>query len=109
MVNLYLDEDVNILIATLLRTGTINVITTLESDMLGSEDDVQLEYATGKNAAIVTHNRVHFENLFEKYVEKNKTHAGIIILIRRDVYLMARKLSKFAITHDDISNQLWYI
>lgn len=109
MVNLYLDENVNILVATLLRARTINVITTLESDMLGSEDDIQLEYAASKNAAIVTHNRIHFENLFEKYVEENKTHSGIIILVRRDVYLMARKLSKFAITHDDISNQLWYV
>jgi hypothetical protein len=109
VVNLYLDEDINILLATLLRARNINVITTLESNMLGSEDDDQLDYSTSKISAIVTHNRVHFENLYGKYIDLNKTHSGIIILIRRDVYLMAKKLSRFAITHDDISNQLWYV
>lgn len=109
MINLYLDENVNILLATLLHARNINVITTLESNMLGTGDEEQLEFATNKNAAIVTHNRVDFEKLYRKYTELNRTHSGIIILIRRDVYLMARKLSRFVTIHKDLKDQLWYV
>jgi len=109
VINLYLDENVNILLATLLRARSINVITTRESDMLGKGDEEQLEYAVNQKAAIVTHNRVDFENLYRTYMEEKKTHSGIIILIRRDVYLMAKKLSRFVTIHENIENQLWYV
>lgn len=109
MVNLYLDEDVNILVATLLHTRNINVITTIESKMLGSSDRIQLEYATNNKLSIVSHNRVDFENLYREYVEGRKEHTGIIVLIRRDVYEMVRRLARFSLMHENIANQLWYV
>lgn len=109
MVKLYLDEDVHGLLASLLRARNISVETTPESGMLGKGDNDQLDYATARNAVIVTHNRVDFEKLFAEYVEHRKTQGGIIILIRREVYVMASRLSKFVLLHDDLKNQLWYV
>jgi predicted nuclease of predicted toxin-antitoxin system len=108
-VKLYLDEDVHGLLARLLRARNISVETTPEGSMLGKNDWEQLEYATQKNAVLVTHNRVDFENLFTKYVEQGKSLNGIIILIRREVYVMANRLSKFVLAHEEIKNQLWYV
>lgn len=39
----YLDEDVDVLVATLLRSRGLVVQTTLEADRLGADDNVQLE------------------------------------------------------------------
>lgn len=109
MVKLYLDEDVHGLLAKLLRARNISVETTQEGKMLGKDDWEQLEYATQTNAVIVTHNRVDFENLFTSYAEQGKSQNGIIVLIRREVYVMASRLSKFVLSHEDIKNQLWYV
>lgn len=109
MAKLYLDEDVHGLLAALLRARNISVETTQESNMLGESDEDQLTYAIKSKAALVTHNRVDFENLHTRYLEKSIKHYGIIILIRRDVHLMGNRLSRFLQTHDEITNKLWYV
>ena len=77
--------------------------------MLGKSDEAQLKYAVSSEAALVTHNRVDFEKLYTHYMNKSIKHYGIIILIRRDVHLMANRLSGFLQTHDQIVNKLWYV
>lgn len=68
MVKLYLDEDVNILLAKLLKAKNILNETTQESGMLGKNDLEQMEYAIKSEAALVIHNRVHFEKIYEDYI-----------------------------------------
>ena len=109
MVKLYLDEDVNILLVSLLRARNIEVTSTLERKMLGSTDVRQLEYASSIDSALVTHNRVDFENLFREFVQSGRTMTGIVILVRRDVHLMAQRLSRFCLQHERLENQLLYI
>ena len=109
MVNLYLDENINILLASLLHGRNIYVVTALENKMLGKSDQEQLEYATQHHSAIVTHNRMDFENIFQQYIEEGKKFSGIVILRRRNVYQMAQLLSKFVLSHENIDNQLWYV
>lgn len=109
MVHLYLDENVDVLLAKLLRAKAITVTTALENKTLGWDDEPQLELATRLGAAIVTHNRDDFEDLYRRYLELGKTHQGIIILIRRNVYEMGRRLARLALAHDDMANQLWYV
>lgn len=69
----------------------------------------QLDFATGLDAAIVTHNRADFEHLFREYIEARKHFAGIIILRRRNVYQMAQQVAKFVFSHESIDDQLWYL
>ncbi len=109
MVRLYLDEDVNVLLASLLRARNIRVSTTLEHNMLGKSDREQLFFAKSLDAAIVTHNRSDFERLFHQCIESGASFSGIIVLIRRDVREMVRRLSRFCLSHESIENQLWYI
>jgi len=109
VVKLYLDEDIHGLLAVLLRARNISVESTQESKMLGKSDEAQLNYAIKSEAALVTHNRVDFENLYIRNMKKSIKHYGIIILIRRDVHLMANRLSGFLQAREDLLNKLWYV
>ena len=62
-IDLYLDEDVNVLIADLVRARGFRVTTTQAGEQIGTTDENQLAFATSQKRAILTHNRVHFENL----------------------------------------------
>ena len=77
--------------------------------MLGKSDREQLQFASQRGAAVVTHNRVDFEKLFREYIELGRNFSGIIILVRRNVYQMAQHLSRFALAHESINDQLWYV
>lgn len=60
-IRLYLDEDVDVLVAALLKGYGFEAVTTREAGRLGSEDEEQLAHAVRKGMAVLTHNRVHFE------------------------------------------------
>lgn len=109
MAKLYLDEDVNILLASLLRSRNIDVVTTLEANRLGASDTDQLTFASSLQAAIVTHNRVDFEELFREYLAEGKNHWGIVVLVRRNVHMMTERLVRFGISSEDTENRLFYV
>jgi len=108
---LYLDEDVSILVATLLRARGFDVVTTRDEGMLGQDDPTQLAHATSLERCIITHNRVDFEHQHRDYLEAGRSHFGIIVASRRSPYEMARRLAVLlnALTADEIENQLLYI
>ena len=81
-VEVYLDEDVDVLVANLLRARGFRATTTREADQLGSSDAEQLAYAVAQRLALVTHNRHHFEALARRYSEGGQTHYGIILAVR---------------------------
>ena len=62
-IDLYLDEDANVLIADLVRARRFQVTTTQAAGLKGTTDANQLAFATSQKKAILTHNRVHFEAL----------------------------------------------
>jgi hypothetical protein len=111
MISLYIDEDVDVLLKPLLRAKGITVITALEEEMLGNGDREQLEHAVKLKCAFLTHNRIHFEQLFNELIKEGKEHYGIIITTRRNVYELARRIASFLERHSlkDIRNQLLYI
>ncbi len=55
-VKLYLDEDVDPLLAKVLRNRGHDVITTQEANMLSSSDDAQFKFAISQDRAFFTHN-----------------------------------------------------
>ena len=107
---LYLDEDVSALVATLLRVRGFNITTAREEGMLSRDDPDQLAHAIMLERCIFTHNRVHFEELHRRYVEGGQKHFGIIIGSRRDPHELARRIAKLldALAADEIENQLLY-
>lgn len=66
-VELYLDEDVSVLVAELLRSHGFDVLTAREAGQLGKSDEEQLAYALSQSRALVSHNRSDFEALAQQY------------------------------------------
>ena len=110
-IELYLDEDVDVLITDLLKAYGFSALTTRDADQIQNSDADQLAYAAMQQKALLTHNRVHFEVLAKSYFEKNKTHWGIIIAVRRSSYEIVQRLLSILnqVTADDMKNQIRYI
>jgi hypothetical protein len=110
-IDLYLDEDVNVLIGDLIRARGFRVTTTQAAGQIGTTDENQLAFATSQRKAILTHNRVHFESLALRYFEKKKAHSGIIIAVRRPPKELSRRILILldSVTADEIENQIRYI
>jgi predicted nuclease of predicted toxin-antitoxin system len=110
-IELYLDEDVSVLIADLLLARGFVATTTQEVGNLGYSDREQLEYATSQHKALLTHNRADFEALAQQYFSSGKLHHGIIIAVRRPPYDVVRRLLTIlnSVTRDELENQLRYI
>jgi hypothetical protein len=110
-IELYLDEDVEVLVAALLRARGFVAVTTLEAGHLGASDSDQLLHATNLGKAILTHNRRHFAELARNCVAAGQHHAGIIIATRHPTYELLRRLLRIMnnVTADEIRDQVRYI
>lgn len=111
-IQLYLDEDISVVVAELLRAHGFDVICAREAGKLGVTDDTQLQFAGSQRRAILTHNRRDFESLHQAALDEQRDHAGIIIANRRasDADLARRVLKLLDLfTADEIKNQLLYI
>jgi predicted nuclease of predicted toxin-antitoxin system len=60
-IGLYLDEDVNVLVAALLRAHGFDALTTQEAGRLAASDVEQLAYAASHQRALLSHNRADYE------------------------------------------------
>lgn len=107
----YLDEDVSVLVATLLRARGFNVTTTRDEGMLEQSDSEQLARAVSLGRCIITHNRLDYEALHRSCVASDQEHHGIIIASRRNAYELARRIAMplDALSADEIQNQLLYL
>lgn len=110
-IELYLDEDVNVVVADLLRARGFITITTRAVGQLGKSDADQLAYVVSQKMTLLTHNRVDFERLAKQYFALGKTHYGIIIAVRRSPSEIARRLLLILnqTTASEMQNQLRYI
>ncbi|NET10328.1 MAG: hypothetical protein F6K16_37640 [Symploca sp. SIO2B6] len=108
---LYLDEDVNVLIADLLRARGFDAITTRDAEQLHATDAEQLAYAVSQSRTIVTHNRTDIEELVQSYFDSGQTHYGVIFAVRRPPQEIAQRLLAILnqTTSDEMENQVRYI
>jgi predicted nuclease of predicted toxin-antitoxin system len=107
----YLDEDVDILVAHLLTARGLDLTTAREQKMLGKTDPEQLLFATSLERCFLTHNRLDFEQLHTNYLINGQEHRGILIAKRRNSYEIAERIAILldTLTADEIANQLLYI
>ncbi|MGF1520968.1 MAG: DUF5615 family PIN-like protein [Leptolyngbyaceae cyanobacterium] len=110
-IHIYLDEDVDVLVASLLRSRGFNATTAQQAKQLGKTDTEQLEYATSQGAATLTHNRTDFEDLAREYFNAGKFHSGIIVAVRKTYTEVVLRLLTIldSITSDEMENQILYI
>ena len=109
-IDLYLDEDVDVLVSGLVRARGFGAMTTEAAQLKTDSINVRL-LAASRHKTLLTHNRVHFEALARQYFEEKKTHSGIIIAVRRKPQELSSRalilLNTF--TADEIENQIKYI
>ncbi len=110
-IELYLDEDVSVLVAELLRARGFEAMTTREAGQLQNSDADQLAYAVSQRRTFLTHNRTHFEALAKDYLATGQTHYGIIIAVRHPPHEIVRRLLLILnhVTADEMQDQLRYI
>ncbi len=108
---IYTDEDVNILVGELLKGRGFRAITARDAGQLGKPDQDQLAYAAEASLTVLTHNRADFEELHRQYLTDGRSHAGIIIAVRRSPYGITDRLLQMldTVTADEMQNQLLYI
>ena len=110
-IELYLDEDVSVLVAELLRARGFSVQTTQEAGQTGAADDEQLTYAVSQRRALLTHNRDDFARLALEYFADGRSHYGVIVAVRRPPNEIVRRLLVIInkTTSDEVENQLIYV
>jgi predicted nuclease of predicted toxin-antitoxin system len=108
---LYLDEDVNVLVAQLLRAQGFDVTTARDAGQLQATDAEQLAYAVSQGRTLVTHNRTDFEELVVDYFNSGQIHYGVIFAVRRSPQDIAHRLIAILnqMTSDEMQNQVRYI
>lgn len=97
-ITLYLDEDVDPLLAQVLRDRGIDCVSAKEARNLGRSDRDQLTFATNQGRAILTLNVRDFVRLATESASSGRHHTGIIVsdhlpfreLLRRVVVLLQR-------------------
>jgi len=111
-IRLYLDEDVSVFVAQLIRPHGFDVLTTREAQNLGQADAAQLQFAATHQRTILTHNRCDYELLHETALGEQRSHAGILIANRRaSDFELARRIMIVldTFTSDELTNQLLYL
>src|SRR5258705_13873703 len=88
----YLDEDVDVLVADLLRAHGFSATSALEAGQLHKDDREQLAYAVSERKTLLTHNRADFEALALSYFAEGEVHYGIIFAVRRSPYEIVKRL-----------------
>ena len=108
---LYADEDVDVLVADLVRARGFDMLTTREAQRLHATDEEQLALAASEGRALLTHNRADFEALHQAYITTGKHHAGILIAVRHPAYEIVRRLLLILnqVTADEMGDQLRYL
>jgi predicted nuclease of predicted toxin-antitoxin system len=110
-IKFYLDEDVDVLVAEMIRSEGFYAISTDEAGRKGQSDRQQFEFAVSQNYTIVTHNRIDFEKLAQEYFTNEETHYGLIISVQRPPQTVAARLLHILndFTADEMKNQIIYI
>jgi len=110
-IRLYLDEDVNVMIADLLKARGFDSLTVRDAGRLSASDEEQLAYAVSQKRTLVTHNRTDFEELTQIYFNTEQKHCGVIFAVRRPPQEIAQRLLVILnqVTADEMENQVRYI
>jgi predicted nuclease of predicted toxin-antitoxin system len=110
-IEFYLDEDVSLLVAELLRVRGFKAQTTQEAGRKQADDEAQLAYAVSQRRAVVTHNRDDFARLAQSYFAAGRKHYGIIIAVRRPPQEIVARLMTILnqTTAGEMEDQLIYI
>ncbi len=108
--NLYLDENIPVVLCAALAPHGVTCLTTQQAGNLGLSDFQQLAFATTEGRALMTFNCKDFLPLVQQWHESNRTHAGLILSKELLIPELLRRFRQFLHRQqtDDLSNLvLW--
>ena len=110
-VSLYLDEDVRVLLAEVLRNRGYEASHVLEVGRTGKSDEEQLTYAIRHKMAILTHNIRDYRILSRSYKAQGKNYFGIIVTDQLPFSELLKRTLKFLSLNskDSIKNRLIWL
>ena len=110
-ISLYLEEDVNVLIANLLKARGFEVTHARSAGKLQKSDVELLADAVSQRKTLLTHNRVGFEALAKACFATGQRHYGIIFTLRHPPQQIVPRLLIILnhVTADEMQNQVRYI
>lgn len=110
-IKLYLDEDIDPLLANVLRDRGYDVLTTHDAKMHKSDDHKQIDFATSQGRAILTHNVRDFHRIAKEYGKISKFHSGIILSSQLPFKELLKRILRLLHKHnaEDILNQLMWL
>lgn len=89
---LYTDEDIDGELAAQIRARGYDAISTPEVDNMTLSDEMQVDFATSQERAILTHNAKDFEPLFRDFLQRGKDHYGIVISDQIEIGELLRRV-----------------
>ena len=107
---LYLDEDVRLLLAEVLRQRGYDTIHAVEVKMHGKSDPAQMAYAVKNHRAILSHNIRDYILLAKEYSHKGLKHNGIIVSDQVAFEKLLKRVLKFLYKNskEELENQfIW--
>lgn len=110
-VSIYLDEDVRVLLAEVLRNRGYEASHVVEVGRTGKSDEEQFAYAVRHKMAILTHNIRDYIILSRSYKSQGKSHFGIIVTDQLPFSELLKRTLKFLSLNskDSIKNRLIWL
>jgi predicted nuclease of predicted toxin-antitoxin system len=108
---LFLDEDVQVPVATALRRRGFNVLHAQEAMRKGRPDEEQWMFAQQEQRALFTYNVKDFIEIHNESVRKNKDHWGIILSKQRTFSETFHRLLHFlqSHSHEEVRNRIFFL
>ena len=104
------DENFDPAVSLALRRAGYDAIHIYDVKRQGASDEAQLLFAIQENRAILTKDRIDFEDLHRTYMLNGWEHCGIVACMPYDTRTMIRELLEFLEDKEEVmSNQLLYV
>ena len=110
-VHFYLDENVEVVVADLLKHAGVACTTARDAGMLHRSDPDQLAHAAALGWVLVTYNRDDYLALDADYRADGRMHAGIVAAFKQPIRRLADGLIALADdkTADEMVGQVFYL
>jgi predicted nuclease of predicted toxin-antitoxin system len=114
VLRLYLDADIDPLVARQLQTRGYDIVGAHDAGMARASDLEHLVYATHEGRALLTFNIDHFSELYDQWWHEQRTHFGIILSRQYqraeigELLRLVKNVLQLA-TQDDLANRLRFL
>jgi hypothetical protein len=113
-IRLYFDEDaMSHRLADELKIRGVDVLTTLEADMIEQPDEIHLAFATDQNRVLYSFNVADYHFLHQQFLSQGKRHAGIMLAQQQRFTIgeQLRRLMRFVtlVSAEEMQNRVEFL